>query len=197
MGGAVLMLDVLAATDDQGHPCSIHSKHTPHVTIICLEGDRAKIKTEVTRFIKAVGFYLPEMIRNATTAQAGSPGPLVFSHATFTSNLFNLGIKGYEPEPLCKATLIQLNQKMTEFVHGTYLPTRPGAHRTLGKFDLTVRASNKPIHGAVYTPHLTVQSQSQYVGSNQPVLTLTATLKPTFTVGYYNCRPLSPHPGNP
>ena len=188
------MLDVVAATDDQGNGCSIHSKHVPHVTIICLETKQAKLKAEVTRFITAVKPYLPEMIRDATNIHAGSPAPLVFTNATYTTNLFNLGIKGYLPDPIAHATLIHLNEKLTEFVHGTYIATSPGNHQTLGKFDLKVRASNKPIHGAVYTPHLTVKAPSTYAGSDLPVLTLTATLNPTFTVGYYLCRPLSPRP---
>lgn len=185
MGGAALTLDVVSATDDRGGRCRLHSPHSAHVTIICLKADKARIKPETERFVADVQPYLPEMIRDSMSHHMGGPGPVAFAEGTYTTNLFHVGIKAYEPGPACRVALVALNQKLTDFVHGNYVPTAPGPHPGLGSYALQVEATTRPGRGA-YTPHVTVRAPSTYAGSDQPVLTVSATLQQALTTRYYS-----------
>jgi len=185
MGGAALTLDVVSATDDQGNRCEFHSPHSPHVTIMCLRADKTKIKAEVKRFVKDVTPYLHEMISDSMTTHMGSSGPMAFVNATYTTNLFKVGIKAYEPEPACRSALVALNRKLSDFVNGNYIPTNSSGHSGLGRYNLHVEATTKPGRGD-YTPHLTIQAPCTYAGSDDPVQTVTASIKQTLTIRYFS-----------
>ena len=185
MAGAALTLDVLSATDDQRNPTKLHSPHAPHVTIICLRADEAKIKAEVLRFVKDVTPYLHEMISDSMTTHMGSPGPMAFVKATYSTNLFEVGIKAYEPEPASKSALVALNGKLSDFVDGTYIPKNSNGHTGLDRYDLHVEATTKPGRGD-YTPHITVTAPSTYASSAVPVQNVSAAIKQTLTIRYYS-----------
>ncbi len=185
MGGAALTLDVLSATDEHGQACQLHSPSSAHVTVICLRTGKARIKAETTRFVQDVTPYLPEMITDSMLQHTGAPNPAAFLDATYNPNLFNRGIKAYLPSQPYRDALAGLNEKLARFVHGTYVPTTPGAPGALGTYDLIVEATTKPNRGS-YTPHLTVKAPSTYGGTDNPVQTVSATLKQTLTIRYYS-----------
>jgi len=158
---------------DENFAATIIQSHCPHVTLIHFEADRnVKLaEDEVNQFLKGVAPLFPEMIANAMAECGLQGGRVKFMNSTYSGNLFNRGIKGYQAGPVSTKIFKVLNRQLNEYFNGTWQSDKTEAPVPIAPFNVIKVSHNSTLQN--YEPHMTTTGPSCYFGTNQPVQSLT------------------------